>query len=919
MIQSARVAGAGPAGPEFERSHAEYRFGPFRLLPARHVLLHDETPVTLGARAFDILTLLVTRAGEVVSKSDLVAHTWPNSFVHEDNLKVNVANVRRKLAEHDRAGDYITTVSGRGYMFVAAVEHVAGLALSPTQGGSNGLATPPDVRPLYGREEALLAISGKLALPGYVTLAGLGGVGKTSLAITVARAMCGGHPEAIAFVDLSTIADSRFVVPALASALGLSLALDDPLAGVIHALRQTGALLIVDNCEHVSAMAAVAIERIASELPSARVIATSREPLRTRNEQVYFLTGLAHPSRDPDISAAAALESPAVQLFVARASAAGAFALTDENAGSVASICARLDGLALAIELAASKAAIFAPSDLDAVLADGMHRLGLGPRDAPLRHQTLEATLDWSYRLLSESEAVLLRLLSVFSGRFTADDAGALFPAGGLDPRAGSDALSQLVAKSLVSADYETDTVQYRLAESTRSYARQRLDTAPERDRARCHFALRMRSTFETAERQWSIETSRQWLTKNNGRIDDLRAAIGWAFGPSGDSQIGVDLVVAALPLWQEISAFSEMLAAIDSALAASGDATEDGELAQVKLANARAWAMTLSTNLAPETEVAWQKCLHHAVQAKNADHWLRAVGGQAVYLAHSGRPLQALAALNSFGSQRGFDWSAAPDGERLLAHIEVYAGKLGSASNRLEALADAWSEPGDRPALSRFQLDLPVAIRMSLSLLLWLTGESERARSTAADALSRAGDLGHLVTEGHAIALGALPVAYLSGDFDTASRLQAQLDRICARANISLLPGTSGFFAGAIEVAQGNTGGLATMQDSISTLANGGWLTLTAFYRCLTAEALISAGELTQAESCLQQALSEPRLRQERWCHPELFRVSGILRAHQGDIGRARNLLERAQRSARRIGAAALETRANQALVFLG
>jgi predicted ATPase/DNA-binding winged helix-turn-helix (wHTH) protein len=918
MRHSDRAAGAEPAGPEIETSHAEYQFGPFRLLPARHVLLHDDKPVTLGARAFDILTLLVARAGEVVSKADLVAHTWPNSFVHEDNLKVNVANVRRNLAEHDRDGDYITTVSGRGYMFVAAVERVANSAPHPAQPGPKAISAPPNVRPLYGRDEALKAIFEKMKLPGYVTLAGLGGVGKTSLAITAARAMCGGNADGIAFVDLSTIADPRFVVPALASALGVSLALDDPLAGVINALRQTGNLLIVDNCEHVSAMAAAAIDRIASELPSARLIATSREPLRTRNEQIYFLSGLAHPSGDRDISAAEAMTSPAVQLFIARAKAAGTFALTDENAGSVASICARLDGLALAIELAASKAAIFTPSDLDAVLADGMHRLGLGPRDAPLRHQTLEATLDWSYRLLSETEAVLLRLLSVFSGRFTAEDAGALFPAAGLDPRTASDALSQLVAKSLVSADYDSDTVRYRLAESTRSYARQRLDAAPERDRAKRHFATRMRSTFEAAERQWSIETSRKWLMNNNGRIDDLRAAIGWAFSPSGDSQIGVDLVVAALPLWQEISAFAEMLAAIDSALAASDDVDGNGGLAQVKLANARAWAMTLSTNLAPETEVAWQKCLRYAVQADDADHWLRAVGGQAVYLAHSGRPRQALAALNRFGARPGFGWSSAPDGERLLAHIEVYAGRLGSASNRLEALAKAWSEPGGRPALSRFQLDLPVAIRMSLSLLLWLTGESERASSIAADAVSRAADLGHLVTEGHAIALGALPVAYLSGDFDTASRLQTQLEQICARANISLLPGTSGFFAGAIDVAQGRMNGIARMQDSISALATGDWLTLTAFYRCVTSEALISIGELTQAEICLRQALSDPRLREERWCHSELLRVSGILRAHQGDSAQARSLFDRAKRSARRIGAVALEARADQALLIV-
>jgi predicted ATPase/DNA-binding winged helix-turn-helix (wHTH) protein len=908
LMQETRDGGGKDAGCGPAPLRSSYRFGPFHLLPERQLLLHHDEPVPLGGRAFDLLTLLVSRAGDVVSKAELVAHAWPDCFVHDDNLKVNVAALRRQLADRDRDTVYIATIAGRGYKFVARIEGDDGRdALAHDRPQPAG---PPEVPQLYGREEVAGIIAQKLVHPGYVTIAGPGGVGKTSLAIAIAERMRGEFPGGIVFVDLSTIDDPRFVMPALATAVGVSLGLEDPLAGVIAVLRQSRTLLIVDNCEHVSAMAAAAIDRIAAAIPSAAIIATSRAPLRTRHEHVHFLAGLAYPQDQRGLRAREAHTFPAVQLFVARAKSAGAFQLTDDNVESIVSICTRVEGLALAIELAAGNAAIFTPSALDTALQQGLHTLGHGPRQAPLRHQTLEAALDWSYRLLPESEAVLLRLASVFAGRFTADDADALFSAGYLDPLAGRDALAQLVAKSMVSAELEDGAIHYRLVESTRSYARQRLATAPERQRAKRQFASRMRAWLCHAEQAWSTDSPQPWLRKYRSRIDDVRAAIGWAFGPDGDAQIGVDLVVSALPLWQELSAFREMLAAVDLALNARRDPSPETALATAKLTIARAWALTLALRLRPETGAAWRDGIRHAAEAGSVDYQMRAVWGQAVHLAYTGRPREALQGLKRFGTASGLEWSAVPDAERLLAHIEVYAGRLSSASRRLEALASVWEGLEDRPGLSRFQMDLGVAIAMSRSFLLWLTGEPERASGMAMAAVSRANRLGHLISQGNAISLAALPVAYLTGNLETASRLQHQLAQISIQENISVWPGTSQFFAGAIAAARGDGAGLAMMQDGIDELAGGGWLTRVAFYRCILAEALLQSGETDKAEHGLEHALASPYLRQERWCHPEIFRLAGLLRASRGRSTEAERFFAKAVRCARSMQARALELR---------
>lgn len=896
---------------------ASFQFGDFELIPDRQALLHRGDAVVLGGRAFDILTLLVRRAGETVSKAELFAHVWPGYVVHEHNLKVNVGNLRRMLAACDPDTDYVATIAGRGYKFVAALDSITE-APSPPQVGSGRrhLAPPPNAPYLYGRDETLRQIADRLQQHGYVTIVGPGGAGKTSIS-TAAAQYCRSAGQAVAFVDLSTLNDAQFVIPAMAAALGISLGIDDPIAGVIALLRAERPILIVDNCEHVIATTAALLERISHNVPDAQIIATSREPLRTRSEHVLHLTKLGFPTPGTITSLAEALRYPAVRLFLAKAGHSDDAGLDIAYVRAVAAICARLDGLALAIELAAGTAGGFGTDALTELFREGFGAMQRGPRDAPLRHQTLEAALDWSYRLLPEQEAVLLALLSVFAGRFSADDAESIYAAGGLNPMTGRDALGQLVAKSLVSADVIAGVLRYRLVESTWVYASQRLLGSHHVELAKRMFATRVLARMQQAEREWSYLTSREWLGRYGEQLDDLRAAICWAFGHCGDARVGIDLVVAALPLWQELSAFQEMLAAIEQALA-SGEDDELPPLSRARMHMAQAWAMTLARRVPPQTREAWRKSIRFAGVARDDDLTLQAVCGEAVYLAYAGRPLTALRSMQDFARSADVDWHAAPGGMRFLAHDEIYTGRLDSAGARLQFLRQSWAEARDEQGLSRFQVDLPVAINLSSSLLAWLQGSSQVSAELADRAIARAESLDHMISLGNAICLAGLPGAFLDGNLVRAENLQCKLADVARRESVGIYEGTADFFAGAIAAARGDHDGLETMVASIEALWANGWRLRTSLYRGLLAEAWLRAGDQDRAAHSLSPVLDWPDVREERWSHPELWRVAALIAAQSGQMDRARRYFRRGLNRSKIMGAVAFTSRIQASMTKL-
>ncbi|AVR97578.1 ATP-binding protein [Pseudoduganella armeniaca] len=425
-------------------------FGPFRLYVRQRVLLEDDRPLRLGSRAFDILATLAAAAGTIVSKAELVARVWPDTVVEEANLRVHVAALRKALREGP-GRRYIDSVAGRGYSFVASLAAPAARhAIAPS-------CPAPPAGPLIGRGDAVGALARGVLGHRLVTLVGAGGVGKSAVALTAAARLAGRLP--LAYADLAE-ADGAAAVPAvLARALGQPDCADahpgdDPL------------LLVLDNCEAVADAVAPLVERLLQRSPRLHVLATSREALRAADERVQRLAPLACPPAAA--SGAAILAWPAAALFLHRAGLDGTtMALGD--AAAVADICRRLDGLPLALELAAGRTDLFHVRELAARLDDPLRLLKGGRRTAPTRQRSLQASLDWSWATLSAAEQALLRRLAAFSGEFGL--AAAVRMAAPARPDEVEDLLSALHARSLLVARPTPGGLQCRLLAGVREYA----------------------------------------------------------------------------------------------------------------------------------------------------------------------------------------------------------------------------------------------------------------------------------------------------------------------------------------------------------------------------------------------------------------------------------------------------------------
>jgi predicted ATPase/DNA-binding winged helix-turn-helix (wHTH) protein len=465
--------------------HRTAAFGPFRLVAVERLLLDGDRPMRLGSRALDILIALVERPGELVTKRDLMTIVWPDTTVVEANLTVHVAALRRALGDDHDGNRYIANIPGRGYRFVAAVnfidrERTPSPRLAAKEASDN--LPFPQTR-LVGRDETIANLLCQLTAQRLVTIAGPGGIGKTMLALKIGEALIPAYDDGVWLVDLAPVADPLRVPGALASVLKLDIRSDDPAAGVVAAVRDRRMLLIFDNCEHVIDAAAALATGILRGSSGVKILATSREPLRVEGEHVHRLSGLPSPPGSSTLSAAAALDYPAVQLFVERAAASsGGFELTDADAPGAAEICRKLDGIPLAIEFAAARVDTFGVRGLVARLDDGLGLPNAGRRGAPARHQTIGAALDWSYQLLSPDEQMAFRRIAVFTDSFTLEAATAIVGNPGLEDGETIDHVIALTAKSLLATDVPGAAPRLRQFETTRAYALAKLIESGERD-----------------------------------------------------------------------------------------------------------------------------------------------------------------------------------------------------------------------------------------------------------------------------------------------------------------------------------------------------------------------------------------------------------------------------------------------------
>ncbi|MGF6125078.1 putative ATPase/DNA-binding winged helix-turn-helix (wHTH) protein [Pseudomonas frederiksbergensis] len=448
---------------------AVLRFGPYAFHPGQRLILEDDRPLRMGGRALDILQVLVERAGDVVSKDELIARVWPTSVVEEINLRVHIAALRRALCDGQNGERYIVNIPQRGYSFIAPVRRTledTPVFIDCVHSPQHNL--PARLTPVTGRDSIVASIVRQLPVRRFMTLVGPAGIGKTTVALRVAELLLQHYRDGVWLIDLACIDDPSQVVDHLANALQFD-----------TDLTSRHALLVLDNCEHVLERCRTLVDDWLATAPRLSILATSREPLLALDETVLRLPPLAVPPASALYSVAEAMGYPAVQLFVSRArTRQQGFSLREQDLKAVRDICRRLDGLPLAIELAAAQIDALALVGLQAQLDNCFQLLTQGRRTAVPRHQTLEAALDWSYERLSPLEQMVLQHLAVFKMGFTLDAAIGVISCAVLPPMHLLAMVERLARKSLLSVEQVNGTPRYRFLNTTRAYALEKLENS---------------------------------------------------------------------------------------------------------------------------------------------------------------------------------------------------------------------------------------------------------------------------------------------------------------------------------------------------------------------------------------------------------------------------------------------------------
>ncbi|MBN3750296.1 helix-turn-helix transcriptional regulator [Burkholderia sp. Se-20373] len=567
------------------------RIGTLHVFLDRREIRSNGKLLRIGSRAFEILELLIRANGALVSKDEIMQRVWPHTVVEENNLQVHIASLRKALAD-DR--NLIVTVPGRGYRLVIEQPDDGGAPVRPAM--SRPSAAPGA---LFGRERMVDEVLAALQDARIVTLVGAGGIGKTRIAIEAAARADARFPEGTVFVSLATVACPRFVPDALAGAFGIA----EPtgaltLEAVLAAVARRRMLLVLDNCEHLLDAAA----RIASALTDADdglcVLATSRESLRIHGERVCPVLPLDVPAEGADDHDA--MRASAVQLFAARARAADPrFPLDARSLSLMASVCRRLDGLPLAIELAAARAAVLGIDVLAAHLDDHFRLLTGGFRTALPRHQTLQAMYDWSDRLLGDAERRLLRWLGVFRDGFSIEAVRAVVGPNGLAGADLLDTIAGLVSKSLLILETAQGAPRYRLLTTTRAYAQQQLDAHGDGAAA-----ARAHAGYFLALFRQAAHGGGPWGSEHGGptqldavrrELGNLRAALDWAFSANGDATLGIALAAVAVPCLFDLSLVDECRERARVALDAMRDADTTAEAADARVRLLAAYAAALA------------------------------------------------------------------------------------------------------------------------------------------------------------------------------------------------------------------------------------------------------------------------------------------------------------------------------------
>jgi predicted ATPase/DNA-binding winged helix-turn-helix (wHTH) protein len=893
-------------------------FGPFSLFAAERLLKKGDEPVPLGGRALDILIALAERAGEVVTRKELISTVWPDVTVEEANLRFQMAALRKALGDGRDGARYISNISGRGYCFVAPVTRSTATRTVPV----TAIATtervqrlPPRPARMVGRDDTVRSLAQQIQMWRFVSIVGPGGIGKTTVAISVAHRLIDGFHNAVFFIDLAALTDPQLVPTAVASALGLMVQTQDPLVGLLAFIGDRRILLVLDNCEHVIGVAAALAERIVSEAPQAHILATSREALRVEGEHVHLLYSLDCPPEDAGLTAMEALRYPAAQLFMERAAASGyGAALSDIDAPIVARSCRRLDGVALAIELAASRVGSLGIRETAELLDNRFSLLWQGRRTALPRHETLNAMLDWSYNLLSEREKVVLCRLSVFVGAFTLQAAGSVASETEVDEADATDAVASLVAKSLISTTVINESTYYRLLDTTRAYAAAKLGARGEAARIARRHAIFYSRFLEHDEIIQSLFGEHD-LSGYAPHIGNVRAGLGWALSDHRDLAVGIELATWAAPLFFGLSLFEECRGWCERALAALDDASR-GTRQEMILQQALAMSSMYTRGHNDQVRAAIERGLALAETFQDRARQLHLLAGLNLFLVRLGDIRGALAVAEQGGViaqaakyPAGTVWA-----ECWVGGAHHFLGNQPAAQLHLERSMELAVEVGTFNA-NFFVFDYRSIATVYLARALWLRGFSDQALRIVRRTIGDAANRGHPVSVCFSLGYDSAFLLWI-GDMLGASDLIERLIVHARRYSLAPYWALGIALKGELAIARDEPeAGLDLLRSALETLhAQRYNLQITRFIGAL-AEGLRKTRQFEEALFTINGAIARATSSGVEFYLSELLRIKSQILAAQHDREAAMNCLTEALAVARAQSALAWELRSTMAL----
>lgn len=904
-----------------ERPSGVWRIGDWRVSPSLGEISRNGRTVKLDPRLMRLLLFLAERPGQVVGVAEVLDGVWGKAVVTPQSVYEAVATLRHALEDHPGKPTYVVTIPRHGYRLIASVEHCVtrdnGSAISRSLGAAavdsedlgaaadrssaffapmprasdRGSARsalsasfpsanlPSRLCRMVGRADDVHRISAQLAASRFITILGAGGVGKTTVAVAVAHDLIEVFAGAVVFVDLGALTDPKHAAMTLASMLGLSVQTDDATPSLIAYLRDKRLLLILDTCEHLIEAVADLASRIFEAAPQVYIMATTREALRVEGEHVYKLDPLAYPPDDPNLTASVAQRFSATQLFLDRAGASGArLQFGDAEAVIIGSICRKLDGVPLAIELAAGRVGTYGLERTAALLDERLTLLWPGQRTAPPRQKTLQATLDWSYGLLSASERLVLRRLAVFVGYFTFEAALEIVADASIDEAVVFAALESLIAKSMVAAHPLGAMMRCRLLDTTRAYA---LSIRLEDDDL-TELAVR----HATYYRRWLEQTGSEWPMLSNAAerslhlaaVANVRAALEWCFGVNGSVAVGVGLAAAAAPVFLAMSLMTECHRWSERAILALEEANRGG-LDEMRLQAGLGMSLMFTRAHGDAAREAFERSLSIAEERRDTLNQMLLLGP--LHMFH----FRTADFRSSLHYAKRSSAVAATLGDRsaiALAHcltgVSLHSmGELGDARRELEAAVR--EPPGSQRSRTIYLgFDYYNWASIALGRTLWLQGYPaqavERVRRTVEDAER----MGHAVTL--AIVLHWSAAVFLwTGDLVNAEKHLAWFISRAETHSLGPYLAVGQGLRGELTIRRGDArGGVENLQACLERLHAARYELITTALNIALAQGLATLGRLTEGFALIDATIQLVEKNGDFTFMPELLRVKGRL-----------------------------------------